>query len=135
MTVGDRIKERLKELGQDVKWLHRKTGIPVSSLYEIMNGRMKSTPRLPTIAAALGLRALWLEKKTGPRLIEDADEVARVEGGWPFSFPQSRWEHLEPQQRKFIEGEVERLVRAYEAARPAPGPKSGAPRRKRGVAG
>lgn len=75
VTVGDRIKERLKELKQDVKWLHCKTEIPVSSLYEIMSGRMKSTPRLLTIAAALGLRALWLEKKSGARLIKDADEA------------------------------------------------------------
>jgi hypothetical protein len=115
MTVGDRIKERLSELNQDVKWLHSRTHIPVSSLYEIMNGRMKSTPRLPTIAAALGLRALWLERKTGPRLVNDTDDHPIADSQWPFRFARSRWDQLPPPQRKKIEGVVEELLRAYEA--------------------
>lgn len=128
ITVGDRIKDRLRELGKDVKWLHHKTGIPVSTLYEIMNGRMKSTTRLPTIAAALGLRPLWLETKDGPRLIADAEHSVKPDVMWPFSpevIPSERWNRLTARQQQKIEEMVVGMLEAYEAGRTSPPPKSG----------
>lgn len=41
MSIGDRIKERLEEIGKDVRWLHKATRVPVSTLYEIINGRLQ----------------------------------------------------------------------------------------------
>lgn len=83
MGIGDRIKQRLRALGQDTRWLIDTTRIPQSTVYEIINGRMHRTTRLPTLAAALGVRALWLERGVGP-MLEDAAEglpaIAQIEG-------------------------------------------------------
>lgn len=117
MTVGQRIQQRLKEPRKNVPWLARQTGIPATTLYDLIRGDIKSTPRLPSIAAALGLHALWLELGVGPRLLKDASpSQPQAAHEWPFSFPRERWDRLSPAQQKRIEEVVEGMILAFESS-------------------
>lgn len=116
MTVGERIKSELRAKGKSVKWLAQVTGIPPSTLYDLIRGDITSTPRLPTIAAALGLNALWLESGKGPKYAhEGAAQQTQIAYGWPFSFSRDRWERLPAAQKKRIEEVVEGMILAFEA--------------------
>lgn len=110
MSLGQRIKERLQELKWDVHRLNEKTHVPISSLYELMNGRMKSTTRLATIATALGVNALWLEKQIGPRLLTEAQTPKE----WPFKFDRRRIEALSRTELALVESTILGLLNAIE---------------------
>lgn len=110
MSLGQRIKERLQELKWDVHRLNEKTHVPISSLYELMNGRMKSSTKLPTIATALGLNALWLEKQSGPRLLSEA----QTPKDWPFKFDRRRIDALSKSELALVESTILGLLNAIE---------------------
>lgn len=118
MTLGKRIKDRLKELGRDVKWLVGQTGIPPSTLYDIMNGGMKSSTKLPLIAAKLGLRAIWLQNETGPRLVTEND--GSPDKSWRFSFAPKRIADLRDHEFAMIDAAVKGMLDAIDKGDDAP---------------
>ena len=115
MTLAERIKKRLfKELGHDVKWLSQRTGIPVSTLYGLMNGDAQSSTKLPTIAHALGLRALWLEKEVGPPLLTDP-----IDGSdWPFTIARTRIDALSAEELESVEAAMAAVLQVIEHRSP-----------------
>lgn len=102
------------ELGRDANWLHRETKIPISTLYELMNGRQKSSTQLPAIAAKLGLRAVWLQKETGPRLLADPDAGPRPDPPWRFSFDPKRIDRLHDKDFAVIDAAICAMLNAIE---------------------
>jgi hypothetical protein len=108
MTVGARIKGRLAEIGKSVKWLSARTKIPVTTLYDLIRGDITSTPRLPTIAEALGVRAVWLERDTGPKLAVSTESALSPskpeEDPWPFKFDRERFDRLSSDDKNKVEG-------------------------------
>lgn len=70
-----------------------------------------------------------IERKLSlPRLALDAQLTDRrpdlvsipMQGGWPFTFPRSRFDQLSPDQQKEIQGAVWHMILSYEAgSRPA----------------
>lgn len=118
MTVGARIKARLEEIGKSVKWLSARTKIPVTTLYDLIRGDIASTSRLPTIAEALGVRAVWLEREGGPKLAvstESALAPSVVEDGWPFKFDRERFDRLSPEDKHKVEGAALMVVLEIES--------------------
>jgi transcriptional regulator with XRE-family HTH domain len=67
MTIGERIRSTRKEIGMGQTELGKKAGMSQSALSEVENGDSASTSKLPSIAAALGVNALWLETGKGPK--------------------------------------------------------------------
>lgn len=80
MTIGNRIKQAMAAANPpaDVKLLTKATGLSASTLYDLLRGDSKSTTKLHAIAAALKVRAEWLETGIGP--MRDAT-LARLSSG------------------------------------------------------
>jgi hypothetical protein len=102
MSLGKRIKDRLEEMGKDAKWLAKKTHIPVSTIYELTNGRMEGSTRLPAIAFHLGLHGMWLLDASGPRQTGESAKVEPADSYWPFKTDRSRVEKLEPEDLSMV---------------------------------
>lgn len=73
MSIANRLKERLDELGWSQSLLARRSGVSQSGINKVFLGQSKETRKLPVIANALGLRTEWLATGKGPRLLIDAD--------------------------------------------------------------
>jgi transcriptional regulator with XRE-family HTH domain len=67
MTIGNRIRATRQEIGMTQTDLRKKAGMSQSALSEVERGDSASTSKLPSIAAALGVNALWLETGKGPK--------------------------------------------------------------------
>lgn len=67
MTIGERIKAARKDADLSQKELAAKVGIKQPTLSELERGESSSSARLPAIAAALGVSALWLQTGKGPK--------------------------------------------------------------------
>lgn len=67
MTIGHRIKEARLAAGMTQKELGKKVGITQPTISELEGGDSAGSGYLPSIAAALGLNALWLESEKGPK--------------------------------------------------------------------
>jgi len=92
--MGDRIAERLRELGRTQKWLAGEVGIQQPSINAIVRGKEgQSTKYVVEIAKALGVTPEWLKAGRGHRLadilgeavlvgdIGAGERVIRIEGG------------------------------------------------------
>lgn len=68
MTMGDRIKERMDEIGMSQETLAKAVGISQPAIFKILAGKTKRTTRLSEIAAVLGVRPGWLVTGEGSKL-------------------------------------------------------------------
>ena len=114
--IGPRIKARLADLGENVKWLAQKSGVPTSTLYELMNGRMKTTTRAAVIAQALGVSAVWLETGHGSATA-DVDPPKPAPVAWPFSFDPERFVALSSDDRELVESAALGMLEQIEKRR------------------
>jgi transcriptional regulator with XRE-family HTH domain len=67
MSIGERVKLARKEAGLTQQELANKAGIKQSTLSELERGDSYGTKTLASMAAALSVNALWLEKGVGPK--------------------------------------------------------------------
>ena len=67
MTIGKRIFEVRKELGLSQKALALKVGVSQSAISQLETGESDATTNTGSLAAALGVNALWLEKGKGTK--------------------------------------------------------------------
>lgn len=65
MSIGSRIKEARKAAKLTQKELAKKVGMAQASLSELETGESQSTTLVASLAAALGVSALWLETGKG----------------------------------------------------------------------
>lgn len=71
MSIGERIRAARKVAGMSQKALADKVGMKQPTLSELETGESAGTTYLPSIAAALGVNPLWLERGTGsPKMQE-----------------------------------------------------------------
>ncbi len=78
MGIGERVKEARISTGMSVQELARKTGIAVTTLYDLERGDQKRSTKLGVIAKVTGFNALWLETGEGRRQ-PDASNTLRLE--------------------------------------------------------
>jgi transcriptional regulator with XRE-family HTH domain len=71
MSPGERIRRRREHLEWKVPFVAKKAGVAPSTLYEIENGRMRSSTRLHAICKVLGLRIEYVESGELPELAAD----------------------------------------------------------------
>ena len=123
MSVGERIKARLQAQNKNMRWLHHRTGVPLSTLYEIRNGRLKKSTQIAVIAHALGLNALWLQRGQGGKFANGETDGKGATTDWPFAFNPPRVLTLSDNDRKLIEITCLALVEELElrAATPSSG--------------
>jgi phage repressor protein C with HTH and peptisase S24 domain len=76
MSIGSRIKEARRAAKLTQKALAQKVGMTQGTLSELETGESKSSTLLPSLAAALGVNALWLETGKGPMTQEAAANTA-----------------------------------------------------------
>jgi transcriptional regulator with XRE-family HTH domain len=67
MSVGQRLKDARKARKLTQERLSKMTGVSQSTISDVERGRNASTKELPTLAAALGVSALWIATGRGPR--------------------------------------------------------------------
>lgn len=67
MTIGQRIKKTRLEIPMTQKELAKKVGITQPTISELEKGDSAGSAHLPSIAAALGVSALWLQTERGPK--------------------------------------------------------------------
>lgn len=73
MSIGHRIKEARSALGMSQAQLAKRVGVSQGTIGHIEAGRNDTSKHLVVIAAALGVRAEWLQTGRGQRA-----------GDWPF---------------------------------------------------
>lgn len=81
MSIGKRVRKARKAKGLSQAQLAAKVGISQSTLSELEGGDSASTGYTASLAAALGVSALWLESGRGPERplpTSDASELDRV---------------------------------------------------------
>lgn len=122
MTPGERLRKRRKELQLDVKDVAAKVGMGVSTLYEIENGRQRSSTRLYPLCKALGLRVEYVETGRPPQLLSEPEQgrgVAEEAGTFTVHGMQTspeevevgiEWGKLEPPIREVIRQQIYLLV-------------------------
>ena len=66
-SVGERIKERRKELSMKQIDLARRVGITQATLSQLENDPKQRTREVAKLAAALGVNALWLAEGKGAK--------------------------------------------------------------------
>ena len=99
---------------KNMRWLHHRTGIPLSTLYEIRNGRLKKSTQIAVIAHALGVNALWLQRGQGAKLVNGAADGDGAIAEWPFTFNPQRLLTLSEIDRRLIEVTCLALVEEME---------------------
>lgn len=76
-TMGDRIRDRLKEIDKSQHWLAAEVGIKQPSLNKIIKAGT-GTKHTVALAKALGVFGDWLTAGTGPKLLRGAREAVLV---------------------------------------------------------
>lgn len=69
-TLGKRLKEEREGKSLTQAALAKKSGCSQATIADIERGRNDGSAKLPSIAAALGLNAYWLETGRGPKYSE-----------------------------------------------------------------
>lgn len=82
MSIGKRLKEARSEAGLSQKVLATKAGVSQSAISQLETGESGSATNIGSLAAALGVNALWLETGKGPKRAGDPD--SNVEAGPDF---------------------------------------------------
>lgn len=67
MSIGERVRKARKEKELTQDQLASKVGVRQSTISELEKGDSTSTTYIASIAAALGVSALWLETGKGPQ--------------------------------------------------------------------
>lgn len=70
MSIGERVREARKDAKLTQQQLAAKVSISQSTLSELENGESAGTAFVATMAAALGVSALWLETGKGPKKLD-----------------------------------------------------------------
>jgi len=70
-TLGGRLRHARVRLGLSQSELARRTGVKQPSINQLEKGGTKNTVYSATLASALRVRALWLERGIGPMEIDD----------------------------------------------------------------
>jgi transcriptional regulator with XRE-family HTH domain len=70
MSIGARVREARKAAKLTQQQLAAKVGIQQSTLSELENGESAGTGYVATMAAVLGVSALWLETGKGPQKLD-----------------------------------------------------------------
>jgi transcriptional regulator with XRE-family HTH domain len=78
-SVGDRVKERRKDLGLKQGELARRVGISQATLSELENNPTTKTKEVAKLAAVLGVDALWLADGTGEKIPDGTAPVIQHE--------------------------------------------------------
>lgn len=73
MTIGNRLKERRKELRLSVAEVADAVGMAHSTLYDIERGDQESSTKLHLLCALLGLNPKWVETGRSTRLAQPAE--------------------------------------------------------------
>ncbi|WP_227461685.1 XRE family transcriptional regulator [Cupriavidus pauculus] len=79
-NVGQRVKERRKELGYSQKELAEKCNLTQPTISSLERGDSKTSGNLATIAHHLKVSALWLETGRGDKDIAQVKQIRRVGG-------------------------------------------------------
>ncbi len=82
MSIGTRIREARKSVKMTQAQLAKKVGMSQGTLSELETGESDGTTLIGSIAAALGVNALWLETGrglAGPEATSDAEDVRQAE--------------------------------------------------------
>ena len=74
MNIGQRIKERRKELDISQQQLADAVGIKQSAISQLESGTSQKTAYVAAIAAKLGVNALWLQDGKGPKQSDSTRE-------------------------------------------------------------
>ncbi|MDD5279530.1 XRE family transcriptional regulator [Acidithiobacillus sp.] len=67
-TVGERINERLRELGKKQEWLADESGCAQNTISKLVTGKSEKSRFIPQIAKALGVTSDWLADGIYPKL-------------------------------------------------------------------
>ncbi|KRB73461.1 hypothetical protein ASE07_06305 [Noviherbaspirillum sp. Root189] len=67
MSIGKRIREARTEAGLSQKQLATKAGVSQSAISQLETGESQAASSTASMAAALGVNALWLESGKGPK--------------------------------------------------------------------
>lgn len=78
-SVGERIKQRRKELGLKQGELARQVGFSQATLSELENDPRAKSREIVKIAAVLGVSALWLSEGKGEKLPDGTAPVIQHE--------------------------------------------------------
>lgn len=69
-TLAERLKAEREAAGLTQEDLAKKSGVGQSMIGNLESGLRKGSAKLPNIAAALGLHALWLKEERGPKHLD-----------------------------------------------------------------
>lgn len=78
-SVGDRVKQRRKELKLKQGEVARRVGISQATLSQLENNGSHSTSEIATLAAVLNVSALWLAEGKGDKHAGEASVVIHPE--------------------------------------------------------
>ena len=113
MTLGQRILDRLKELGKNQAWLCTKIeGLEIGTLNALVQRKSKNSSFALVIAKELGVSLEWLvtgqgNKETNGRRASPPETQESALSDWPFArISKDRFMSLSETQRAFIEGAV-----------------------------
>jgi transcriptional regulator with XRE-family HTH domain len=67
MSIGTRVKEARKAAKLTQEELSKRSGLKQSTISDLEVGKSQGTTYLASLAAALGVNAMWLETGRGPR--------------------------------------------------------------------
>lgn len=116
--MGDRIRAVRRDRGLTLAKLSQLAGLSAGAISDMEQGRQKGTTKLPSLAAALGVRVEWLQTGQGAR--EGSGSIAEptrspYSHGWPnVTVEEARfgaeWGKLDEPARSQIQVMVESLV-------------------------
>jgi transcriptional regulator with XRE-family HTH domain len=121
-TPGQRLRRRREELKLTVKEVAQHSGLAVSTLYEIENGRQRGSTRMHALCKYLGLRVEYVETGRAPQLSSETARGRAVgEAAMPYTVhgmqttPEEvefgiEWGKLEEPARSLIRQQVMLLV-------------------------
>jgi len=75
MSLSERIKVRMNEVGLSQGELARRVGITQGSIYKLVSGNSKSSKKIVEIAQALGVSAEWLLTGHGKQFVDEGINV------------------------------------------------------------
>lgn len=83
MSIGERAKQRMDEIGMSQEALARAVGISQPAIFKLLAGKTLRSTRLAEIAAALGVRPQWLANGELPKQEIAHKPVERVAESHP----------------------------------------------------
>ncbi len=78
VTMAERIKERMGEIGISQEALAKAAGLTQPAIFKLLSGKTRRTTRLPEISSVLGVLPNWLATGQGPKF----DSITPDEREW-----------------------------------------------------